>query len=120
MLEEIVELVLLEATVDDDSTDDEDGTEEVVDWLLLLDTDDEAELIVFELEILELETTELVELGSTGIEEDEELVVETTGVSWYISIRFPAPQYSRLLPGHKKLQEAIFCKVDPVLIILPQ
>lgn len=128
-LEELVDwLLLLETADEDDSTDDEDRTEEVVDLLLLLstddvdeDADDEVEEIGFELEVLEIVEEELVELGSIdGTEENEELDVETTGVSWYISSRFPAPQYSRLFPGHKKLHEAMFCKTDPVLIELPQ
>lgn len=39
----------------------------------------------------------------------------------YSSRRFPAPQYSRLSPGHKKLQSAWFAAlVLPMLSVSPQ
>jgi len=124
--EVVVWLLVLELDVADVDPDDEDRLEEVVDRLLDTDVvddeaDDEVEVIVLELEVLALETVELVEIGSTDEDEDdEELDVKTLGASWYISSLFPAPQYSKLFPGHKKEQSPMFSMTDPALMEFPQ
>jgi hypothetical protein len=55
-----------------------------------------------------------------GVEVSETLVLDASEESWYNSNRFPAPQYSMLLPGHMKLQSPVAARTDPAPRLLPQ
>lgn len=48
------------------------------------------------------------------------LVLEAREESLYNSKRFPAPQYSTLLPGHMKLQSPAAARLAPTPRLLPQ
>ena len=90
-----------------------------------LEVDETATLATEELEegIAELLTVVVlaaVENSTVEVETVEPLVVDTSEESWYISNRFPAPQYSMLLPGHMKLQSPGAARIDPVPRLLPQ
>ncbi len=62
----------------------------------------------------------IAELEIDEIVDNEELDVEIRAESLYSSNLFPAPQYSRLFPGHLKLQSLIPSGTDPALMELPQ
>jgi len=74
------------------------------------------------------EVDERVELAVMVDETDDDDVDETdddddpvgAGPTLYISSLFPAPQYSKALPGQVKLQSAVIAKTDPTPRALPQ
>lgn len=51
---------------------------------------------------------------------EEELLLVVREESMYSSSRFPAPQYSKLFPGQRKLQSPAGAGMDPAPRELPQ
>lgn len=103
--------------------------DEVVDELGLVDIE---ELDDGFDEVKDVEVEALVDDSFDDVEDTEEDVLlfevvdvvleelDETGASPYISSLFPAPQYSRLFPGHKKLQSPLAARTDPAPRLLPQ
>lgn len=114
------------------------GTDE--DVLELLTTTDDEELGAFDVEVevtvddFDVETTTLdeedltVEVETTldelglllEVEETTLLLLDASEVSLYNSSLFPAPQYSKALPGQVKLQSPIGAGVEVASRVLPQ
>lgn len=91
----------------------------VVDVLELLEVLVDDVLLVPKLDEVD-RTPMLDEVDNDDGDVDEALVLVTRDASLYISSLFPAPQYSRLLPGHMKLQSPSVARSDPAPSVLPQ
>ena len=100
VLETEVEVVEL-ADVDVEITELEDAEVEVVEPVELTEPLALVEVLVL-VPLLDAKMLVDVEVGKTELEE----LLELEAVRLYIWRRFLAPQYSYLLPGHKKLQSA--------------
>jgi hypothetical protein len=104
--------------------DDERGVEvelETALVLLLTDEVDDGEVLVTTLFGVEELVETLVVERIAELEELAEVVDAAVDMRLYNSSLFPAPQYSRLLPGQRKLQSD--CKVAltlPAFKVLPQ